>query len=236
MIIGNKHTLLSRGCPKSRRVSPFPSRNPSPWPWSLWIRHLLQELGLPCTEPIHIYYDNMQNIQDASHHPCTKHFRVEGHWVRELVDHGDAEMTYARSAENITDILTKSLPLAQHKFLVHKLGMLWFSPPVYTIFLWFISPGGSVELSSSCGHLWFPHFKLPLNPLASLCIILRPRESRIYSLILLPSTPISRCRVVFLLFSLYIERASSIVTRKFICNYSFVCNESGHTLSTAFFQ
>jgi hypothetical protein len=49
---------------------------------------------------------------------------VEGHWVRELVDHGEVEITYVKSAENIADVLTKALPLTQHKFLIHKLGML----------------------------------------------------------------------------------------------------------------
>ena len=117
--VSKRQTRIALSTTESESMASIPGAK-----HALWIRHLLQELGLPCTEPIHIYYDNMQNIQDASHHPCTKHFRVEGHWVRELVDHGDAEMTYARSAENITDILTKSLPLAQHKFLVHKLGML----------------------------------------------------------------------------------------------------------------
>ena len=94
---------------------------------ALWIRHFLQELDLPLTVPIHIHCDNMQtisNLCDASHHPRTKHFHIEGHWLRELVDHGDAKITYVKSADNVTDILTKALPLAQHKFLSHKLGML----------------------------------------------------------------------------------------------------------------
>ena len=94
---------------------------------TLWIHHFLQELGLPLTAPIHIHCDNMQmisNLHNASHHPHMKHFRVEGHWLWELIDHGDTEITYVKSADNVTDILTKALLLAQHKFLSHKLGML----------------------------------------------------------------------------------------------------------------
>ena len=94
---------------------------------ALWIHHFLQELDLPLTAPIHIHCDNMQmisNLCDASHHPRMKHFCIEGHWLWELVDHGDAEITYVKSADNVADILTKALPLAQHKFLSHKLGML----------------------------------------------------------------------------------------------------------------
>ena len=94
---------------------------------ALWLRHFLQELGLPCAEPIHLYCDNVQtisNLHDVSHHLRTKHFRVEGHWVPELVDHGEVEITYVQSAENTADVLTKALLLAQHRFLIHKLGML----------------------------------------------------------------------------------------------------------------
>ena len=66
---------------------------------ALWIRHFLQELGLPLAAPIHIHCDNMQmisNLWDASHHPCTKHFCVEGHWFWELVDCGDSKITYVQ--------------------------------------------------------------------------------------------------------------------------------------------
>ena len=94
---------------------------------ALWIHHFLQELSLPLAVPIHIHCDNMQmisNLQDTSHHPCTKHFCIEGHWLRELVDYSDTKITYVKSADNVTDILTKALLLAQHKFLSHKLGML----------------------------------------------------------------------------------------------------------------
>ena len=48
----------------------------------------------------HIYCDNMQmipNLQDVSHHARTKHFRIEGHWVWELIDHADTEITYVRT-------------------------------------------------------------------------------------------------------------------------------------------
>ena len=94
---------------------------------ALWISHFLQELSLPLAVPIHIHCDNMQmisNLQDASHHPHTKHFRIKGHWLWELIDHGDTKITYVKSAENVADILMKALLLAQHKFLSHKLGML----------------------------------------------------------------------------------------------------------------
>ena len=82
---------------------------------ALWIHHFLQELSLPLTAPIHIHCDNMQmisNLRDASHHPRMKHFGVEGHWLWELIDHGDAEITYVKSTGNVADILTKALPLA----------------------------------------------------------------------------------------------------------------------------
>ena len=51
----------------------------------------------------------ISNLRDASHHPRMKHFRVEGHWLRELVDHSDAKITYVKSADNVTDILVKGL-------------------------------------------------------------------------------------------------------------------------------
>ena len=94
---------------------------------ALWISHFLQELSLPLAALIHIHCDNMQtisNLWDTSHHPCTKHFCVEGHWLQELIDCGDTIITYVKSTDNVADILTKALLLAQHKFLFYKLGML----------------------------------------------------------------------------------------------------------------
>ena len=94
---------------------------------ALWVCLLLDELGLPCTKLIRVYCNNLQtisNIQDASHHPHTKHLRIECHWIRELITHDEAGITYVKSANNITDVLTKALPLPQHKALLSKLGMI----------------------------------------------------------------------------------------------------------------
>ena len=81
---------------------------------ALWVSHLHDEHGLPCTEPIHVYCDNLQtisNIQDASHHPHTKHLHIKCHWTCELVAHDEASITYVKSADNITDVLTNVINL-----------------------------------------------------------------------------------------------------------------------------
>jgi hypothetical protein len=94
--------------------------------YSIWVHHLLNELDLSSSNLINLYCDNLQtisNIQDVTHHACTKHLPVECHWVHELIDHNEMGMTYVKFEDNLADILINALPLSQHDFLLQKLGM-----------------------------------------------------------------------------------------------------------------
>ena len=120
--LSKKQTQIALSTTESKSMALIPGAK-----HALWVSHLLDELGLPCTKPIHVYCNNLQtisNIQDASHHPGTKHLHIECHWICELVAHDEASITYMKSADNIADVLTKALPLLQHKVLLSKLDMI----------------------------------------------------------------------------------------------------------------
>jgi hypothetical protein len=93
-----------------------------------WIRALLIELnrttylGKRLVAPIRS--DNMGCIaiaKDPVAHSRTKHIDVRYHYVRELISHGKTTVDYIPSGDNLADLLTKPLPLADYSNCVQGL-------------------------------------------------------------------------------------------------------------------
>jgi len=93
-----------------------------------WIRALLIELNRPTylgkrlVAPIRS--DNMGCIaiaKDPVAHSRTKHIDVRYHYVRELISHGKTTVDYIPSGDNLADLLTKPLPLADYSNCVQGL-------------------------------------------------------------------------------------------------------------------
>jgi len=94
----------------------------------IFLRQLLQGLQLlpeqcPLTP---VYYDNdaaVRIAEDSVWHSNTKHFRVKLHYIRDQVRMGELKILQVPSADNVVDILTKSLNRAAFNCLRLHLGL-----------------------------------------------------------------------------------------------------------------
>ncbi|XP_047331638.1 cucumisin-like [Impatiens glandulifera] len=79
----------------------------------IWIRHILEELGLPPDRPIQMLCDNQAAISIAKnpiHRARTKHIEIDRHFISENVNKGSIAPLYVISRNQVADILTKALP------------------------------------------------------------------------------------------------------------------------------
>ncbi|GJX11860.1 ribonuclease H-like domain-containing protein [Tanacetum coccineum] len=87
----------------------------------------LKDLEVDGFLPVHLYYDSNSGIQIAVNpvfHEKTKHFEIDLHLVREKASYGVIKILKVASANNVADISTKGLGIAQHKEFCEKLGLV----------------------------------------------------------------------------------------------------------------
>ncbi|KAL9995344.1 putative RNA-directed DNA polymerase [Helianthus debilis subsp. tardiflorus] len=95
-----------------------------------WLTRLLAELHVPDITPIPIKCDSQAAIHIAKNpvfHERTKHIELDCHFVREKLQEGLISLTHTRTNTQVADVLTKSLPIAQHSNILGKLGLI--TPP-----------------------------------------------------------------------------------------------------------
>jgi hypothetical protein len=91
----------------------------------IWIKQLLKDMKIPCTEPMRMYCDNQAARHIALNlifHEKTKHIEMDCHFVRENVQVGLIETSFVNSQEQLADILTKALDKRPFERLLIKLG------------------------------------------------------------------------------------------------------------------
>ncbi|GJP38931.1 hypothetical protein CLOM_g23340 [Closterium sp. NIES-68] len=82
----------------------------------VWLRRLLEELGVGQKEPTVIFCDNESAVKLAKNaclHGLTKHIRPKWHWVRRLLDK-DVRLEIVKTHQQAADIFTKRLAEADH--------------------------------------------------------------------------------------------------------------------------
>ena len=95
---------------------------------AVFLQQLLQGLKLlpeQCS-PTLLYCDNDAAIciaEDSVLHSNTKHFRVKLHYVHDQVQMGELKILWVPSADNVVDILTKSLNCTAFDRLCLSLGL-----------------------------------------------------------------------------------------------------------------
>ncbi|CAI7879756.1 unnamed protein product [Closterium sp. NIES-53] len=85
----------------------------------VWLRRLLQEMGVKVEGPTTIKSDSKSAIDLARNdtwHGRTKHMNVQYHWVREQLQKKAFTFVHMRTQEQPADFLTKVLPKANFEF------------------------------------------------------------------------------------------------------------------------
>ena len=92
----------------------------------VWLRQLLSDLHMPCTQSTTLYEDNQGCIKIACNEKIsarTKHIDVRHHHLRDLQTRGIIDLEYCASEQMLADVMTK--PLARDKLhnISDQLGM-----------------------------------------------------------------------------------------------------------------
>ncbi|KAG8497686.1 hypothetical protein CXB51_007144 [Gossypium anomalum] len=94
----------------------------------LWVKQLLNELGLLLCRPPVIWCDNTSTVSMAAnptHHAKVKHVEIDHHFVREKVLDGTLQVNFVPSEKQIADVLTK--PITPKAFASFRTALQVFS-------------------------------------------------------------------------------------------------------------
>jgi len=93
---------------------------------SVWLKGILQELGVESCECIDIMCDNSSAIKLSKNpvmHRRTKHIDVRYHYLRDLVNEGAMRLLFCGTEDQVADIMTKPIKLDQFEKLREMLGV-----------------------------------------------------------------------------------------------------------------
>ena len=93
----------------------------------VWIQGLLEDLQISIPLPITPYCDNtsIEHLaQNPMFHEKAKHLKRDMHYIHEQVATGFIQTAHVSSANQLADILTKSLTSSHHQALSAKLGLI----------------------------------------------------------------------------------------------------------------
>ena len=94
-----------------------------------WLLSLLQDLGLRNLTPVTLKCDNQAALFIAANpvfREHTKHIDINCHYVRDQFQAGVIQPSYVHTSQQLADLFTKALPIAQHQKLLAKLGFSIF--------------------------------------------------------------------------------------------------------------
>uniref|UniRef100_A0A2N9FGK5 Reverse transcriptase Ty1/copia-type domain-containing protein n=1 Tax=Fagus sylvatica TaxID=28930 RepID=A0A2N9FGK5_FAGSY len=97
----------------------------------LWLRWLLQDLGIDCSTAVPIHCDNRSAIQIAHNdvfHERTKHIEIDCHFVRHHLLQGTLQLRSVSSQDQLADIFTKPMPPGRFRDLISKLKLVSLHP------------------------------------------------------------------------------------------------------------
>ncbi|XP_061348292.1 uncharacterized protein LOC133293706 [Gastrolobium bilobum] len=93
----------------------------------LWIKSILQDLGICYNQPMELHCDNKAAIEIAHNpiqHDRTKHVEVDRHFIKEKLDQKIIQFPYIKSEDQLADILTKAVSGKVFEEAINKLGMI----------------------------------------------------------------------------------------------------------------
>ncbi|MFV0960694.1 Ty1/Copia family ribonuclease HI, partial [Klebsiella pneumoniae] len=99
----------------------------------VWIKSMLEWLGIFVPRPIHMWCDNLAAIYIANNpvfHERTKHIEVDCHYIRDMILKGEIATSHVSSEEQTTDVFTKPLSISDFSRCCNKLSMIDIYAPV----------------------------------------------------------------------------------------------------------
>jgi hypothetical protein len=93
----------------------------------VWLCKLLVSLFGHELRPTVIHSDNQSCIKLSENplfHDKSKHIKIRYHFIRDWVQRGAVQLEYISTKEQITDILTKSLPRGKHVYFRDKMEVV----------------------------------------------------------------------------------------------------------------
>jgi hypothetical protein len=78
----------------------------------IWVKSVLQELGIKLTRPVVLWCDNLSATYlsaNPAFHACMKHVEVDYHFVRERVAKGSLEIRFISTHDQVGDGFTKAI-------------------------------------------------------------------------------------------------------------------------------
>ena len=98
----------------------------------IWLRWLLQDLGVDYSTATKLHCDNRSAIQIAHNdvfHERTKHIEIDCHFIRHHLLQGTLTLQSIFSQDQLADIFAKPLPPGTFRALASKLIMVSLKPP-----------------------------------------------------------------------------------------------------------
>jgi len=94
---------------------------------AIWLRTLMEELGVAMEKPTVIYSDNQSSLKLMENpvlHERTKHIDIQFHFTRDSIDAGQVTFKFIRTDKQAADSLTKGVAEAKTKFCAHMFGLV----------------------------------------------------------------------------------------------------------------
>ena len=96
---------------------------------AIQLRRILSDFGLEQREATVIHCDNKSAIAIAKNpiqHGRMKHIELRFHFIRNLISDGSIDLNYCKTDDQVTDIMTKVLPVNKHMSFRSSLGVCSF--------------------------------------------------------------------------------------------------------------
>jgi hypothetical protein len=92
----------------------------------MWIKSLLQDIGIHLTATPALWCDNIGAIYLALNlvfHVHTKHAEIDFHFVRDLVVDKTLQIRFISSKDQLADVLAKPIVATCFQFICHKFNV-----------------------------------------------------------------------------------------------------------------
>ncbi|KAD7117504.1 hypothetical protein E3N88_04772 [Mikania micrantha] len=92
----------------------------------IWLRRILDDLGLNQSEPTMVCCDNKSAINLSRNpimHSRSKHIELKHHFIRDLVKQGIIALEFCCTEDQLADFLTKSVTREKFVYFRHHVGM-----------------------------------------------------------------------------------------------------------------